>query len=161
MKYAIVEFALQYQQQVIDLILPIQQKEFNLPITLDDQPDLKTIGSVYQKGYGNFWVALSGKNVVGTIALIDFGNWQSALRKMFVHPKHRGKDAGVAQLLMDELIAWCTKKNVKEIYLGTIDSMHAAHRFYIKNSFTEIQKEDLPKSFPLVRVDNRFFSLKF
>jgi hypothetical protein len=35
--------------------------------------------------------------------------------------------------------------------------MKAAHRFYEKNGFVEIAKEQLPESFPLMRVDNRFF----
>ena len=32
-----------YQQPIIDLILDIQQNEFNVPITLEDQPDLLII----------------------------------------------------------------------------------------------------------------------
>jgi hypothetical protein len=28
-----------YKQQVLDLIVPIQQEEFNIPITAADQPD--------------------------------------------------------------------------------------------------------------------------
>jgi N-acetylglutamate synthase-like GNAT family acetyltransferase len=157
MEYQLTTFTTKYQQAVVNLILPIQQNEFHVAITIDDQPDLKNIPTVYQKGDGNFWVALNKSEVVGTIASIDFGNHQVALRKMFVHRDHRGKDKGVAQLLMNELITWCKNKDVKEIYLGTIDNMHAAHRFYLKNSFEEIPKSSLPKNFPVMHVDNRFF----
>ncbi len=45
-----------YQPGVIDLILNMQQNEFNIPITADDQPDLKTIPAFYQKNKGNFWI---------------------------------------------------------------------------------------------------------
>jgi N-acetylglutamate synthase-like GNAT family acetyltransferase len=161
MEYRIVSYTDKYQPSVIDLILPIQQNEFHVPITIDDQPDLKNITLAYQKGNGNFWIAIQKEKVVGTIALIDFGNSQVALRKMFVHHDHRGKDNGVAQLLMDELILWCEQKDVKEIFLGTIDSMHAAHRFYVRNSFEEISKQELPETFPVMRVDNRFFKRTF
>ena len=157
MEYRVVVYEEKYQDAIIDLILPIQQKEFNVPITIQDQPDLQNISASYQHGNGNFWVALSEDEVVGTIALIDFNNDRVALRKMFVHHRHRGKEHGVAQQLFNELKKWCRLKGVKEIFLGTIDTMHAAHRFYLKNNFKELSKADLPKSFPLVRVDNKFF----
>jgi GNAT superfamily N-acetyltransferase len=157
MKYRVVEFEDKFQQAVNDLILPIQQKEFNVPVTIRDQPDLQNIPSFYKRGNGNFWIALEEDVVVGTIGQIDFGNDQAALRKMFVHRDHRGKENGVAQLLLDELKNWCKRKGVKCIFLGTIDSMHAAHRFYRKNGFTELLKTELPEAFPLMRVDNTFF----
>ena len=160
MQYQITPYEDKYQQQIIDLILPIQQLEFNVPITVADQPDLKNIPEVYQHDNGNFWVAVRETKVVGSIALIDIGNQQAALRKMFVHQDHRGKEKGVAQLLMNTLLAWCRAKKVKHIFLGTIDNMHAAHRFYIRNNFTEIPKTDLPKNFPVMRVDNRFFECR-
>jgi N-acetylglutamate synthase-like GNAT family acetyltransferase len=157
MEYQIIVYTDKYQQAIVDLILPIQQNEFHVPVTIEDQPDLKNIPGVYQKGNGNFWLAVKEGEVVGTIALIDFGNSQVALRKMFVHHDHRGKDKGVGQMLMDELLKWCKNRGVREIYLGTIDSMHAAHRFYLKNSFEEVSKSSLPQTFPLMRVDNKFF----
>ena len=160
MSYSITTYQDQYRQSVINLILPIQQEEFKVPITVNDQPDLQSIHTFYQKGKGNFWVATKNNEVVGTIALIDIGNDQTALRKMFVHRDHRGKDKGVAQLLMDELVLWCRQQGVKDIFLGTIDSMHAAHRFYLKNSFVEVKKTELPQNFPVMKVDNRFFKCK-
>jgi N-acetylglutamate synthase-like GNAT family acetyltransferase len=160
MTYGVIRFEKKYQQAIVDLILPIQQQEFNLPITIQDQPDLQDISSFYLKGKGNFWIALCGSQLVGTIGLIDIGNGQAVLRKMFVHLEHRGKEKGVAQLLFDTLAIWCHQKSAKEVFLGTIDSMLAAHRFYFKNGFLEIQKTELPDSFPVMRVDNRFFRCK-
>jgi len=60
-----------YQSGVVDVILPIQQHEFSIPITLEAQPDLLDIPAFYQQGNGNFWIALAGSQVVGTIALRD------------------------------------------------------------------------------------------
>ncbi len=158
MSYCVVEYEDKYQQAVIDLILPIQQKEFNVPATIKDQPDLLNISSFYNKSKGNFWVALYDKEVVGTIALVDFSADQAALRKMFVHRDHRGKEKGVGQQLLDELKNWCRNKGVNKLFLGTFKSMHAAHRFYKKNGFAEIKKEELPSTFPLVHYDNMFFT---
>lgn len=149
-----------HQQGIVNVILPVQQFELGVSIALSDQPDLLDIENFYCQGYGNFWVALDGEEVVGTIAMIDIGNQQACLRKMFVKETYRGKEYGTAQLLMDALNNWCKEKGVNEIYLGTIDIMHAAQRFYVRNGFAEIAKEILPANFPLMKVDNRFYKKK-
>ena len=148
-----------YEDEVAALILDIQQNEFKIPVTIDDQPDLLNIQDFYCKGKGNFWVAVDGEKVVGTIALIDIDNGQSALRKMFVHRDYRGKVKRVGQLLLDTVIIWCRQKEISEIYLGTIDILVAAQQFYLKNGFVEVEKKGLPLNFPVMRVDNRFFKL--
>ena len=57
-----------HAQGVIELILPIQQLEFGIPVSLNDQPDLQDIPRFYQHGCGNFWVALANDEVVGSVA---------------------------------------------------------------------------------------------
>ncbi len=148
-----------YSQAVIDLILNIQQNEFSVPVTIADQPDLLDVKNVYCKGKGNFWIAIDNHVLVGTIALIDIGNGQSALRKMFVHASYRGKEKGLGQRLLDHVIEWCRATGIHEIYLGTFDRLHAAQKFYLKNGFVAVDKQSLPASFPLMQVDNRFFKL--
>jgi len=153
----IVPFTEQYHNGVIDVILPIQQEEFGIPITLDKQADLLDIPGCYQQRNGNFWVALSNQEVVGTISLLDIGNGQGALRKMFVKSNFRGVTHGVARILLNTLCQWSTEKGIKEIYLGTTAKFLAAHRFYEKNGFIEIPKADLPLSFPVMVVDAKFY----
>lgn len=144
-------------QQLTELILPIQQVEFGVPITINDQPDLLNIDTFYRNGNGNFWCALSGEKVIGSIALIDIGNHQGVIRKMFVHPDFRGKEKKTAQLLLDELTDWCLRHDFHALFLGTIDKMLAAQKFYGRNGFQEIEKSALPDSFPIMKVDNLFF----
>ena len=146
-----------YKAQVIALILDIQQNEFNVPVTLKDQPDLEDVEKFYFNDNSHFWLAIDSNEVVGTIALIDFGNRQGALRKMFVHKNFRGKDKGIAQNLLDILVAWCIEKRIVEVYLGTVDILIAAQKFYIKNGFVKISKNQLPATFPLMQVDTIFF----
>jgi hypothetical protein len=86
---------------VRELIVSIQRGEFGIEITAEQQPDLFDVPGFYQARCGNFWVALAGECVVGTIALLDIGNGQGALRKMFVHRDFRGREAGAAQRLVD------------------------------------------------------------
>jgi len=80
----IVPFQPRFAAGVVAVILPIQQTEFAIPISLEAQPDIQDIGAFYQHGDGNFWVALADGEVVGTLGLLDIGNRQAALRKMFV-----------------------------------------------------------------------------
>lgn len=153
----VVPFSEHHLPGVVDVILPIQQTEFGIPITLSAQPDLLDIPGYYQQGNGNFWVALHGFEIVGTISLLDIGNGQGALRKMFVKKHARGLRQGVAPKLLRVLLGWCKQRNVREIYLGTTLKFLAAHRFYEKNGFSEIRQTALPPSFPVMSVDTKFY----
>ncbi len=150
-----------YAKGVVELILPIQQMEFGIPVSLDDQPDLQDITGFYQHGCGNFWVALADSEVVGSVALLDIGNGQAALRKMFVKSTHRGAEHGVARRLLGQLVGWCTTHAVQDVYLGTTAKFLAAHRFYEKNGFVEIPRSELPEAFPVMVVDTRFYRREF
>lgn len=145
---------------IVDLIVDIQRNEFGLPITADDQPDLKKIPEFYLHGAGNFWVARHGEKVIGTLALLDIGDRRVALRKMFVAAPWRGGNSGVAGSLLQTALNWAGEKGVAEVYLGTTDRFLAAHRFYEKNGFAEIPKESLPPSFPVMSVDTKFYRLR-
>ncbi len=151
------EYSNDYQTQVVDLILAVQQQEYNIKITKDDQPDLFTIEDFYQNGNGNFWVALYGNKVVGTISLLDIGNQEVALRKMFVNKEYRGSKFNTASLLLNNAIKWAREKSIKAIYLGTTPQFLAAHRFYEKNGFASIAHADLPENFPIMKVDKIFY----
>lgn len=148
-----------YQSEVQQLILEIQQTEFNIDIDIERQPDLKDISNYYQQGLGNFWIALIDEKVIGTISLLDIGNNQTALRKMFVDSRFRGKEHKVGQQLLDTVIAHSKMAGIVEIYLGTTEKFVAAQRFYEKNNFAEIQKDKLPKAFPIMTVDVKFYKL--
>ncbi|HUP11757.1 MAG TPA: GNAT family N-acetyltransferase [Niastella sp.] len=161
MKTSIEAYTDRYKQQVIDLIVPIQQEEFIIPITAEDQPDLQKIPTFYQIDNGNFWLAINDGRVVGTISLLDIGNRQGALRKMFVHKEYRGKEHGTAQLLLNTLFSWAKRKDYAEVYLGTTAKFLTAHRFYEKNGFVEIPVADLPTSFQRMAVDVKFYRYDF
>ena len=157
----IVEYSEKYKQEIINLIVGIQHDELGVPITAGDQPDLANVQSYYLQDKGNFWLMLDKGQVVGTIALIDIGNSEAVLRKMFVHPAYRGSRIGVAQVLLQTLFTWCSNKGIKTIFLGTIDIMKAAHRFYEKNGFIKLDKVKLPSKFPVMKVDNVFYKYSF
>ncbi|WP_295200524.1 GNAT family N-acetyltransferase [uncultured Chryseobacterium sp.] len=148
-----------YSEELINLILTIQQKEFNVPITIEDQPDLKEIEIFYIESGGNFWGAFIDGELVGSIALVKFDARAGAVRKMFVKKEFRGKELNIAQELLEVLISFCRNNGIEKIYLGTVNILKAAMRFYERNYFVEIKKEDLPPRFPLMNADNVFYYL--
>lgn len=142
---------------VIALILHCQNVEFGVPLTLADQPDLADVEGSYRRGGGEFWVATDGERVVGTLGLIDIGGGDGAIRKMFVRPEYRGPHHGTATKLLRTLEDACRSAGIGRLFLGTVEILHAAHRFYEKNGFRRIAKADLPITFPAMAVDTIFY----
>ncbi len=155
MPVSVTPFTKKFQQAVEDLVLLIQREEFDFALTRDDQPELRDISGVFQTGNGNFWVALDGKKVVGTIGVIDIADQQVALKKMFVARDYRGKD--VAQMLMSSAVKWCATKKIEKIFLATNNKMTVAQKFYKKSGFVEVDKSELPPSFPIAPVATNFY----
>lgn len=149
----------EYEKEIVDLILNIQQKEFNVPITLEDQPDLQDIENFYFKPGGIFLGAFIDDQLVGTIALVKFNPEAGAIRKMFVKKEYRGKEFQIAQQLLEKLIVYSKENGLKNLYLGTVSLLQAALRFYEKNDFITIPQEALPSDFPLMKPDNVFCQL--
>ena len=149
-----------HQQGVVSLISGIQRGEFGLAITPQDQPDLMDIPGFYvggRLGPGLFLVAVDPDGeVCGSIALLNLGGGQGALRKMFVRAQSRG--TGLAAALLGALFDWCRVAGVYEIFLGTTERFLAAHRFYEKHGFIRIEKGSLPPAFPVMAVDSVFYT---
>ncbi|MEE3625082.1 GNAT family N-acetyltransferase [Nitrospirillum sp. BR 11752] len=141
------------------LIVPIQQEEFGIPISYEDQPDLRDIPGFYLTGAGQFWVAVEGEAIVGSIALKDIGGGAAALRKMFVAPSHRGQPHRAAARLLAALLSHAREVGLTSLYLGTTAKFLAAHRFYEKSGFSPITPDELPPTFPRMAVDTRFYFL--
>ncbi|MBF4505370.1 GNAT family N-acetyltransferase [Flavobacterium sp. JLP] len=160
MKPVIIPIENKYADAIIDLVLNIQQKEFNVAITLEDQPDLLNITNFYYASGGGFWGAFVNDELVGTIALVKFSDHEAAIRKMFVKKEFRGKEFSIAQQLLQTLIDYCKENQIDDLYLGTVSILEAALRFYERNEFERIEKEALPKSFPVMSADNVFCHLQ-
>lgn len=150
----IIKYSDNYKDKLLALILDIQNIEFGLDLTIEDQKDLLNIQNNYQNN-GNFWLAISEKDdVIGCIAILKLSNKNSALKKMFVHNEYR--KLGVGNKLLQEVFEYCNVNNIERIYLGTIDIFVSAQSFYKNNGFKNIVKNDLPADFPVMEVDNTF-----
>ncbi|MEZ7197925.1 GNAT family N-acetyltransferase [Pseudodesulfovibrio karagichevae] len=146
---------------IVELITTIQIAEFGVATSAEKQPDLRDILGYYQHGAGNFWLAFEEDELIGTIALKDVGGGVCALRKMFVKKAFRGRERGVGAKLMQTLLDRARDHGVREIYLGTVDVYHAAHRFYEKSGFVEIARNEVPDTVPLMDVDVKYYRFRF
>ncbi len=142
------------------MVVDIQNREFGVPITYAQQPDLQDPAAFFRKGAGEFWVARAADGaVVGTIGLVEFAPGEGALRKMFVRADFRGAAQGVAQRLLDTLLEHSRAHGMTIVWLGTTAHFKAAHRFYEKNGFDLVAEADLPAAFPRMKPDTRFYRI--
>ena len=87
---------------------------------------------------GFIFFAMHGKEVVGTVALIDQKDFYE-LSKMAVAPAYRGSKIG--QQLMNHCISFAKAQHWKSISLYSHRSLVAAINLYKKVGFVEIELE--------------------
>jgi len=145
------------RKQIISLIEDIQKNEFSLAIT--DEINVGILKAetefYYNKSY-NFWYATSNTGeIIGCIGLKKIDEDNAELKKFFVHKQFRGK--GVAKKLMHTLIKSALKHHFKNLFIGTVEILQAAQKFYIKYGFFPINEDCLPKEFSKCPIDTVFF----
>ncbi|MBL7481106.1 bifunctional helix-turn-helix transcriptional regulator/GNAT family N-acetyltransferase [Legionella bononiensis] len=145
------------RKQIIHMIERIQVDEFNISITPEINASvLKAEEEYYFHNSCNFWYAVDAQGaIIGSIGLKKLNDTQGELKKFFLTPEYRG--LGIASLLLRTLIKNALKHGFKELFLGTVDQLQAAQRFYEKNGFKPIKKELLPSQFVLCPVDTLFY----
>ncbi len=79
------------------------------------------------------WIVEMEGKIVGCIAIVDAGGNEAQLRWLFLTKETRGK--GLGKRLMTEAIDFCREKGYDNIFLWTIDALHAAMSLYLKNGF--------------------------
>ncbi|MEN8236761.1 MAG: GNAT family N-acetyltransferase [Pseudomonadota bacterium] len=147
---------------VTKLLFNIWTNEYQFNVRKEDFPDLKEIEKSYMQAGGRFFVAIHNDQVIGTIACEKLGDACFVLKRMFVSKAFRRR--GVAQFLLDNLLAQvlfsCGHKDMC-FYLSTKENEAiAAKRFYLKNGFEVVSKEDLPDNFPFFYEDDLFMMRK-
>ncbi len=137
----IIQYADKYKSEVIRLILDIQNNEAKINLSLDEQPDLNDVVGAYINQGGNFWLAIDGGEVVGTIALMKINNDWSVLKKFFVRADYRSQKVGLA--LYEALLEFAKREGFRHIILDTPSVATKSHSFYERAGFKQIEKSDL------------------
>lgn len=93
-------------QDVAAVILPIQQDEFDIAVTLEAQPDLGNIPKFYQQGCGNFWVAEHGNRIAGAIGQLGTADKFLAAAASWIAGGGSGCSAFIEYPSAAEKMAW-------------------------------------------------------
>lgn len=123
-------------QAEIDSMMDSIATEFGLPISNPNKDSIPLLDK--------YLVSLHNNEIIGTIGVMKFEGEFSILKKMFVKREYRGKEYRIASLLLSKVLDWCISQNIYTIYLGTMRQFKAAHKFYEKNGFVEININKLP-----------------
>ncbi len=137
----IIRFEEKYKADVISLILDIQNNEAKINLSIEEQPDLNDIFGAYINDGGNFWLALDGGEVVGTIGLMKINHDWCVLKKFFVRADYRSKKVGLA--LYEALLDFAKTEGFRHIILDTPSVATKSHTFYERAGFKQIGKSDL------------------
>lgn len=148
------------RKQIVNMIENIQKNEFCLPIT--DEINgcvLKAENEFYFNNSYNFWYAVNNIGaVIGSVGLKKINSDSAEIKKFFVDERFRGK--GVSRKLLHSLVKAASKHQIKYLYLGSVEVLHAAQRFYKKYGFSQIDRSDLPDNFSMCMLDNIFYKIK-
>lgn len=149
-----------YKEAVIELILHIQNIEYDVGISVEEQPDILDIQANFIVNGGNFWVALNDVGeVVGSIGLQKQTNEVAVLKKFFVDKNYRGKTFGLGTMLYDELLEFTKEQGFTTVILDTPSKATRSHGFYKKVGFQQIDKDSLPVQYDYPDRDSLLFQL--
>ncbi|HET6989748.1 MAG TPA: GNAT family N-acetyltransferase, partial [Bacteroidia bacterium] len=147
----------EFQPAINEMMMRIQQ-EFAEKITSRHST---VIPEVYQLPDQKYWVAFHEKTVIGTIGIVLHAGHSAVVKRMMVDPGYRGNRFPTAKSLLETCFNWARQHSVQTIYLGTMTQFVAAQKFYVKNGFVEIRKEELPSDYNPNPMDTLFYKLTF
>jgi GNAT superfamily N-acetyltransferase len=79
------------------------------------------------------WIVEMDEKIVGCVAIVDAGGNEAQLRWLLLTKETRGK--GLGKRLMREAVGFCREVGYDNVFLWTIDALHAAGSLYLKNGF--------------------------
>lgn len=127
--------------EVVDLVVSIMKAEFPHDEKVFPIDDLKSIAANYGGEGERFFVAISGKEIVGTVGVKREDNRTAMLRRIFVKPSHRRQKIGLA--LIRKAIDFCRENGYETIVFKTTSRMSRAIQLCERNGFREKARVDL------------------
>jgi N-acetylglutamate synthase-like GNAT family acetyltransferase len=158
MKIEINFFNKRYQDELAEFVLQIQNNEFNLGFTRNEQPDLINTEEFYKNG--GFWIARIEGGIIGSIGLEKIDSENGIVRKLFVKKEFRGDGSLIAQKLYNLLISRAKEIGFNKILLDTPSVAKASHRFYEKNGFIKLNQNEIPKYYKYPDRNSLIYQLK-
>ena len=112
----IIPYSDKYKKTTVKLIISVLKEEFGFKRTEKLDFDLHHITEIYQQNKGNFWLAVEEGEVIGTIALRNYGRQRGYLKRMYVAKNFR--ETGVADKLLNTLFKFVRNNGYKKIPSG-------------------------------------------
>ncbi len=158
MTFTVRRFQAADQIAVERLVLGIQQQEFGLALTAQNQPDLADVAAFFAAPGSAFWVGVNGAGaVIGCIGLEALDAETAVMRKFMVDRQWRGSGAGVSAALVGAFEDHAAQAGFTTIALSTVSATKAAQRFYEKAGYLRVEKADLPPAYAGGVLDSVFF----
>jgi putative acetyltransferase len=101
---------------------------------------------------GAIWLAESGAEAVGCVALRPLPGGVGEVKRMYVDGEWRGK--GVGRALLETLITWAKAAGYQRLRLGTLADMLGAQALYRSLGFVPIERYRADEM-----IDTEFFEL--
>ena len=106
----------------------------------------------YFSGKAGFFVACSGSDLAGCVALREMNSESAEIKRLYVRPGLRGQ--GIAQKLLEAAEAFAKSSGYHAIYLDTASDMHAAARLYERNGYQSCERyNDNPQATIFMRKE--------
>ncbi len=112
--------------------------------------DAARLPGPYAPPRGGLWIAVSGEDTVGCVALRPLDDSAAEVKRMYVSGPSRGR--GVGRALMEALLAGARARGYATVRLGTLDDMVAAQSLYRSLGFAPVERYR-----PDELVDTRFY----
>ena len=101
------------------------------------QEELVSLPGNYARPNGRLFIARSGKEAVGCIALRPLQHGDAEMKRLYVRPSARAR--GLGKLLANALIEAARKIGYKRVLLDTLPTMASAQALYRSLGFVEIE----------------------
>lgn len=141
----IVEYKDRYKEKVVDLLVEVILNEFNMN---ENVGDIKNFDyNSYKNGGGNLWLAVDeNDNVIATSAIqVNNEKNEAKLVRVYLNKEYRG--TGIATEMLNMAIDFVKSINFNRIILGTYKKLERAVKFYEKNGFKEISRDNTDDEF--------------
>ncbi len=132
-------FKTEDNEAVKELIGSVMAKEYPQDQKAYQYGDLDSIVDAYGKLREKFLTANEGSSIIGTAGIKEDSKNTALLRRLFVHPSHRGR--GVGSMLVDTALDFCKMNGYKFVSFRATSNMKAAIELLCqKKGFTEKDK---------------------
>ena len=124
---------------VKSLISSIMNKEFITEEKAYQYKDLDDIPNAYGKLRERFLVVEENRSVIGTAGVKEDSDTTALLRRLFVHPSHRGRAIG--SMLVDTVLDFCKMNGYKNVtFRATLKMKAAIALLTAKKGFAETER---------------------